>query len=152
MTGMNIQERYDDIAKISGLSEDIIRRVYKATRQSLAQSLKKGERATLPGICTFTPEISSRINRAKSNEEYITKEDRAYISKFIRIKAGVSSALETELEKLANFESEEDLQAKEAKELQGLQRLRVEKTNADFQSFRQQSINGVRTNQISALL
>ncbi|MEE1072227.1 MAG: hypothetical protein U0L26_07545 [Cellulosilyticum sp.] len=153
MTGMNIQERYDDISRISGLSEDIIRRVYKATRQSLAQSLKRGERATLPGICTFTPEISSRINRAKSNGEYITKEDSAYISRFIKIKVGVSSALESELEKIANFEDEDILKARDMEEEAGLQKLMVKDTNADFQSFRQYgSGNGIRTTQISALL
>ena len=62
MTGMNIQDRYDDIASKSGLSEEIVRRVLKASRESLAFSLKKGERATLPGICTFTPEIKNSIN------------------------------------------------------------------------------------------
>lgn len=54
---MNITDRYEDIAKRSGFSEDIVKRILKATAQSLAHSLQQGETATLPGICRLTPNI-----------------------------------------------------------------------------------------------
>lgn len=143
MTGMNIQDRYDDIARLSGLSEGVIRRVLKASRQSLVQSLKQGERATLPGICTFVPEIGNRINRNRLDIE------EEGVTKFIRIKSSASSALETELEKLSKFESTDE---KEQAEVDGLMKLRVDDKNTDFHSYRQSRQSGIRTNQISALL
>ena len=48
---MTITDRYSDVAKRTGLSEDIIREVYRATKESLIDSLNRGESATLPGIC-----------------------------------------------------------------------------------------------------
>ncbi|MBO5388684.1 MAG: hypothetical protein J6A59_11190 [Lachnospiraceae bacterium] len=57
MEGMTTQERYNDICKICGLSEDIVRRVLNAERQSVANSLKRGERATLVGRVTIRPEL-----------------------------------------------------------------------------------------------
>lgn len=54
---MNITDRYEDIAKRSGFSEDIVKRILKATAQSLTHSLQQGEAATLPGICRLTPNI-----------------------------------------------------------------------------------------------
>lgn len=84
MKGISIQERYDDIVKRSGFSEDVVRQVLKVTRQSLVDSLKKGERATLPGICTITAE-----NRYKMDENEQPK------VKYIKLKASPSSSLET---------------------------------------------------------
>ena len=49
MVGMTTQDRLNDICEISGLSEDIVRRVFDAERQSIVKSLRKGERATLIG-------------------------------------------------------------------------------------------------------
>ena len=138
MTGMNIQERYDDISKISGLSEEIIRRVFKATRQSLAKSLKQGERATLPGICTLTPELKNRIDIGGES-----------MTTYIKLKASASSAMETELGKISNFDitSENDRISSEEK---GLQRLRL---TEDYEIARYQpNKSQIRTTQINALL
>lgn len=138
MTGMNIQERYDDISKISGLSEEIIRRVFKATRQSLAKSLKQGERATLPGICTLTPELKNRIDIGGES-----------MTTYIKLKASASSAMETELGKISNFDitSEDDRISSEEK---GLQRLRL---TEDYEIARYQpNKSQIRTTQINALL
>ena len=109
MTGMGIQERYDDIAAISGLSEEIIRRVYKATRQSIVKSLKNGERATIPGICTFTPELKDKIN-------YKTQDENDILKRYIKVKASASPALGTELEKLNSFNNTDDEQERLKKE------------------------------------
>lgn len=131
MTGMGIQDRYDDISALSGLSEDIIRRVYKATRTSLAKSLKKGERATLPGICTITPEIKHRIELGGTS-----------MSSAIKLKAKASPALENELEKLSSF-----VEDKEQNE-QDTPKLRIE---SEIPSYRPDNSN-IITTQISALL
>lgn len=133
MTGMNIQERYDDICKKSGLSEDIVRRVFKATRESLAYSLKHGERATLPGIVTMTPEIRNKLNIGADS-----------MTSYIKVKASPSSAMETELGKLEQFTSDDFYKDEEEKQEQQLARLNF--ADPDKKSF------GVRTSQISALL
>jgi len=96
--GISIQQRYDEIAKISGLSEPIVRRVLKASRESLVLSLRKGEKATLPGICSITPEIRNKLSVGLQNDKYI------------RLKARASSALDTEFKAMGGFEkSEEDI-------------------------------------------
>ena len=138
MTGMNIQERYDDIARISGFSEDVIRRIFKATRQSLAESLKKGERATLPGICTVMPEVRYKLDCGGET-----------MSSYIKLKASASSALETELAKIQNFKSEEYENNRKAEEDSRVAQLTTMESN-----FR---LNGgldsnIRVSQISALL
>lgn len=84
MKGISIQERYDDIVKRSGFSEDVVRQVLKVTKQSLVDSLKKGERATLPGVCTVTAETRYRLDE-NGNPKI----------KYIKLKASPSSALET---------------------------------------------------------
>lgn len=142
MTGIGIQERYDDISNISGLSEDIIRRVLKASRQSLVKSLKNGERATLPGICTITPELKSKIDYNKHT-----------IVNYIKLKAKASPALDTELEKSDKFSSDEKTDEALIKEEEGLSRLNFINGSASFESTRYNpNSNGVITKQISALL
>lgn len=123
MVEMNMQDRYEDICRISGLSEEIVRRVLKATKQSCATSLKKGYRATVPGICTIVPEERSRLMVGGS------------IEKYIKIKVKPSASLESELQNLDNTDS--------AKEEQNLARLNL--LNPELRS-------GIRTTQISALL
>lgn len=138
MTGMSIQDRYNDIVKISGLSEEIVRRVFKATRQSMVKSFKQGERATLPGIVTITPELRNRINEGGTS-----------MTSYIKLKASASPALDTELEKVGGFtlpESEED---RLKREQIGLERLNI--ISPDNTRYNPNS-NGVLTKQINALL
>ena len=139
MTSMGIQDRYDDISALSGLSEDIIRRVFKATRQSVTKSIKKGEKATVPGLVTFYPEMRSRLNSGGTS-----------MSQYIKIKSTVSSALETELAKLGEFEKEQEYD-----NTSGLEKLCF--MSPQFPDYTKDGIrvnnnNGIRTNQISALL
>lgn len=99
MKGMTTQERYDDICKISGLSEDIVRRVLSAERESICNSLKRGERATLIGRVTIRPEIRDKIEIGCTLRQYI------------KLKAEVSSAMASEFESMSGFEvddSEDD--------------------------------------------
>lgn len=90
MTGMNIQERYDDIVKISGYSENVVRQVLKATRQSILNSLCDGERSTVPGICTLTPVVRYGLS---VGAQTVTA---------VRIKASASNSLENDIIKSNN--------------------------------------------------
>lgn len=56
-----MQKRYEEIAEITGLSVNIVRRVLLAQGESALESLKRGERVTVPGICTVVPEIRNGI-------------------------------------------------------------------------------------------
>lgn len=142
MTGMNIQDRYDDIASKSGLSEEIVRRVLKASRESLAFSLKKGERATLPGICTFTPEIKNRINIGGES-----------MTSYIKLKSSPSSAMESELSRVDKFESVEDIEAVQKEEDSRLSMLNFQDSKISFgDNSSNQRQYGIRTTQINALL
>ena len=54
---MTISQRIEDIVKRSGLSEHIVRSVLRAERDSIVDSLKRGERATMVGRCTLIPNM-----------------------------------------------------------------------------------------------
>jgi hypothetical protein len=138
MSEMSLQERYDEVSSISGLSEDIIRRVYKATKESMAQSLKRGERATLPGICTITPEIKSKINYKEG-----------VVSNYIKLKAKPSTAMESELDRLNNFDIADNKEKEQAEE-EGLKKLNY--MTPELKTYSYRSSDGIRTKQISALL
>lgn len=140
MVGIGIQERYEDIAKRSGLSEEIIRRVLKASRESLAESLTYGDRATLPGICTLIPEVKTRLDIGGSS-----------IKSFIKVKSTPSNSLQTEVEKLAGFKETAitDVNINQDYEEMGIEALTF--ANPETRSIGD-NIKGVRTRQISALL
>lgn len=70
---MNITDRYEDIAKKSGFSEDVVKRVLKASAQSLAESLKKGESATLPGVCRLSTNIKYKPDLMTMEFENVLK-------------------------------------------------------------------------------
>lgn len=133
MTGIGIQDRYNDISSRSGLSEEIIRRVFKAARESMAESIKKGERATLPGICTMIPETRNKINIGGTS-----------MTSYIKIKCTPSSAMETEVEKIAEFKT---ISMEESTEYDDL----LNFVKPEEKSFNPKTY-GVRTSQINALL
>ena len=92
MRGMTTQERYSDISKKSGMSVEVVRRVLLAERESIIESLKRGERATIIGRCTLVPEIKSQIVVGGTLKNYI------------KVSAGTASSLESELKELTEFE------------------------------------------------
>jgi nucleoid DNA-binding protein len=141
MSDMSLQERYDEVARLSGLSEEVIRRVYKATRQSIALSLKRGERATIPGICSITPELRNKIDR-----------EQCKVVTTIKIKAKASTALESELDRINSFEDKNNTEA-ESKEQEGLKNLTY-MSSEEFSQFDKfgRNTSGVITKQINALL
>lgn len=104
MQGMTTQERIDDICKISGLSEDIVRRVFDAERQSIAKSLRKGERATLIGRCVIRPEIRSKIEIGGNPVTYV------------KLHSSVAASMEALLKDVSNFEVDSD----DTEEVQGI--------------------------------
>ena len=94
--GMTVQERYNDICKISGLSEEIVRRVLNAERESVINSLKRGENATLIGRCIMKPRIEESILVGGGS------------GKNIKVKAEVAQSLKSTLAEWAAFEGEAD--------------------------------------------
>lgn len=97
MTEMSVQARYNEIATLSGQSEEVVRRVLRAAKQSLAQSIRNGSRATLPGICTMVPEQREKLVVGS-----------IVPVKYIKIKAKASNAMETELNKDVDTQEETD--------------------------------------------
>jgi hypothetical protein len=137
MSRMSIQDRYDEICKLSGLSEDVVRRVFKATKQSMAKSLRQGEPSTVPGIVTITPEVRQKLSIGGQS-----------LTRYIRLKAKASSALESEISKLDNFESDSDTLTEEEyeAEIQAKLFLKDPELNAP------EKPKGIRVSQINALL
>lgn len=73
MSSLSVKERISDISKRCGMSEDIIRRVLDAERQSIVESLKRGERATLIGRCILEPDIRSCIRDRTLGRKIVVK-------------------------------------------------------------------------------
>lgn len=68
---MTVEERLKDISDRSGLSVESCRRFRAAEIASLKESLLKGERATVPGICTITADRRSRLKVGGEVSHYI---------------------------------------------------------------------------------
>jgi hypothetical protein len=95
MRRMTVKERLEDISRRTGLSEDIIRRVLLAERDSIVDSLKRGERSTLIGRCVLIPELRNKLGVGGK------------MGKTIRVIASVLDSLEAELRDLEGFENGE---------------------------------------------
>lgn len=96
MNGMTTKDRLDDICEISGLSEDIVRRVFDAERKSIVKSLRKGERANLIGRCVIRPEIRSKLEVGGSVKHYI------------KLHSSVAASMESFLSDLTDFEIDDN--------------------------------------------
>ena len=104
---MTIQDRYDDIAKRTGFSEEIIREVFKATKASLVESLKNQEHCLLPGICYFDSEIYTKFDVMQQR----TVET-------LRVKVKVSQSFQTEIDNSAEIERRKKEKEKEIKNIE----------------------------------
>jgi hypothetical protein len=119
---MNISDRYKEISRLSGASEEIVRAVLRACQQTAAKSLQGGNEVTIPGLVTFIPTVKSNID--------IQKQD---VTKYVGIRAKASQSLTAlmndpnrnkyvsegksiveDLEDNLNYMSESDIQAKNA--------------------------------------
>lgn len=127
---MNINERYSDIAEISGISEEIVKRVLKACKQSLTKSLKHGSNATLPGICILMPEIKNKVELGGTT-----------MTTYISVKAKPSNAMKDELEKFSKFNKSDVNTVNDS----SIKLNFVDNSDSDSDS-------GVRIRQINALL
>lgn len=99
--GLTTQERLEDISERCGLSIEVCRRVLKAESESVVESLKHGERATLIGRVTLRPELKQKITIGGS------------IENCIKVKADVSAALESGLDGVTEFIRDADDEARE---------------------------------------
>lgn len=148
MNAMNIQERYDELAQLSGCSEQVVRRVLKAVQQSLVKSLKQGCNATLPGVCTLYPELRSKLDISGKNSV-----------QYVKIKAKASSALETEFCKVQSFEDKKE-EVEDISNILNLDKPELHSTKTGESLVSPITIsmenryakNGIRTKQINALL
>lgn len=122
MVGMTTQERINDICAISGLSEEIVRRVMDAEKKSIVKSLRKGERANLIGRVVIRPEIRHRLQIGCEFENYI------------KLNASVAASLESMLGDLDGFE------------------VSTESSSNDDVISQLRFMDEVRTSQISALV
>lgn len=70
---MNRKEQIEDIKQRTGISETIIREVFRGTRESLIESLKRGEVYNIYGICSFTTSDRVKIDvETQSKKDYKT--------------------------------------------------------------------------------
>lgn len=97
---MTVQDRYDDICRRSGLSEEIVRRVLIAETDSCRDSLKNGEKVNLMGRCTIRPNIAYRASLSSSGG----------IERAVRLKAKANITLE---ESIRNADFSEDINTNE---------------------------------------
>lgn len=91
--GLTVQQRLDDICKRQGMSEEIVRRVLKAERDSAIDSLKRGENATLIGRCVLKPDIRQKV------------EIGGQVKTYIKVGAEAAYAVKSELAKYEDFET-----------------------------------------------
>lgn len=92
---MQAKDRYQEIAEISGMSEAVVRRVLEAEKESVINSLRRGERATLLGRCVMRPEMSQKLG---FNGELVNE---------IKVKISVANAITSALKEVTEFESGE---------------------------------------------
>lgn len=105
---MTAAERYEEISKIQGVQVEIVRRVLTAERQSILDSLKRGEKATLLGRCVIKPEIHSGIE--------VSPTSAPRIRNWIKAKAVIAPALAQELHEYEEFVSGSDSESDELPE------------------------------------
>ena len=128
---LTIDERLADISARTGLSKDMIRSVFSATRDSLAESLRREDRATIPGICTFTSEIRQTFVMDDETGE-------AKQAPYVKVKVKPSQSFE----QIINTEESKQQMIKEHE-------LEFEKLAARGLNFMDASV--IRTKQIGAL-
>ena len=94
-----VRQRYADISKRCGLSEDIVKRVLKAETEYTIEELKHGEQVILAGRCIMKPELVSRSS-FKADEGLV-------INKGIKVKIKPTTSLESKLSMCSEFEEED---------------------------------------------
>ena len=93
---MTVEDRIADIQKRTGLDTNIIRGVLNAETESVIESLKRGERATLIGRCSFVPYLRTHIT------------PQGTIGNCIRVSCKASPKMEAILKAETSFKEEAD--------------------------------------------
>ena len=88
---MTVEERLQDISRRTGLSERVVRSVLKAETDSVIDSLKRGETATLVGRCHFKPTRKTMLKVGGK------------LGYCIRVSTKASTKLENTLKEMENF-------------------------------------------------
>lgn len=97
---MTVRDRLQDISERSGFSESIVRAVLDAERESIIESLKRGEKATLIGRCTLIPTMRNKL---------INTEMR--LERYVAVTAKPSSIIKAEMGKVSEYKSTNDSKA-----------------------------------------
>lgn len=126
---MHLQDRLDDIVKRTGLSEEIVRRVLKASQESLIDSMIEGENATLPGLCTFIPLEKQKLGIGMTTETYV------------KIKINPSNSIVKEFERRYD----------ESKQVENVEETPLNYVNPQIPKYNTVA-RGVRVGQIEALI
>ncbi|MEM4385401.1 MAG: hypothetical protein QXD03_02500 [Candidatus Anstonellales archaeon] len=66
-----VNEIIEEISKVSGLSENIVRRVLSAEREVVLNSLVSGYKVTLIGRCSIEPEVRSKLGIGGTLDKYV---------------------------------------------------------------------------------
>lgn len=105
---MTLQERYEDIEQRSGLSEAIVRRVIAAQAESIAVSLAKGEKATVPQICQVEPVVRHKM-KIENSELTEASYFRLKVKPLVSLQERVSKLEETVKEDSKITEEDADI-------------------------------------------
>lgn len=99
MREMTTHERYADIAKKSGFSEEVVRQVLKAETESAVESLKKGYTVTFPGRCVAYPSIHSNT---------VIRNGKLMDVDYVKIKIKPTKSLESKFTNMEEFEVQDN--------------------------------------------
>lgn len=111
---MTVQERLEDISNRCGFPIEVIRRVVNAEAESVASSLRKGERATLIGRCTIVPSMGTKLD---SNGQMRNK---------VKLSSKVTGSLKSRVDDIEEFEKPvEDNLDKILKESPGIRTVQI---------------------------
>lgn len=111
---MTVQERLEDISSRCGMTTEVIRRVLNAEAESVAESLRKGERATLIGRCTIVPSMGTKLDISGD------------VKNRVKLSSKVTGSLKSRVD-IEEFEQsvEEDLTNKFLKENPGVRTVQI---------------------------
>lgn len=100
MQKATVNERLADISARCGLSESMVRRVLIAEKESIVDSLKKGQKATLVGRCTIEPVIRRKLGLDRS------------IVQSIKLKCTPAISLESDFNDMTEFVEDKSVEEK----------------------------------------
>lgn len=101
---MGVVELIDMTVKKSGLSESIVRAVIKGVIEASQETLKHGKTATIPGLCTMTPDIRMKLEVVNGVSKPVN---------YIKVNTKPTSSFEKGLTGIGGFIDDEEDEAEE---------------------------------------